>query len=61
MTADEFTVKAGYSPINDDLERANCPRAGEVGHWFCGICRHGTPLLACVRCQLEMVRSHDQA
>ena len=36
ITAKYFTEKVGNSPENDDLERVNCPQAGELGHFFCG-------------------------
>ena len=26
-------------PTNDDLERCNCKKAGQVGHYSCGICK----------------------
>lgn len=32
----EFTEAVGSSPEIDDLERCNCPRAGEPGHMQCG-------------------------
>jgi hypothetical protein len=32
----------------DDHERATCPRAGEIGHWMCGVChRHRRPRYEC--------------
>lgn len=36
ITAEHFEQRTGHPPKNDDLERANCPRAGEVGHTCCG-------------------------
>lgn len=38
MTAEEYEARCGHKPIQDDLERANCPDAGKVGHYFCGWC-----------------------
>lgn len=36
ITAEQFEKATGVPPINDDLERANCPDAGKVGHTGCG-------------------------
>ncbi len=36
ITAEMFKEATGHDPINDDLERANCPKAGESGHFCCG-------------------------
>lgn len=36
VTLEMFKKAMGRDPWNDDLERCNCPRAGEVGHWDCG-------------------------
>ena len=36
VTLEMFRKSMGRDPWNDDLERCNCPRAGEVGHWDCG-------------------------
>lgn len=38
ITAEQFKLATGYEPANDDLERCNCPQAGELGHWQCGWC-----------------------
>lgn len=50
MTADEFKAATGRDPVDDDLERANCPYAGKMGHTSCGICKHGKPVFMCVPC-----------
>jgi hypothetical protein len=50
MTADEFKAATGYEPKDDDLDRANCDRAGDGGHWGCGICEHGKPVFTCQPC-----------
>lgn len=48
LTAEEFETRFGIKPKNDDLERVNCPRVGELGHWMCGICSiHHGPRFAC--------------
>jgi hypothetical protein len=36
ITAEAFLTATGREPENDDLERANCPLAGESGHYYCG-------------------------
>jgi hypothetical protein len=36
ITAERFLARVGYAPIQDDLERCNCKRHGEIGHSFCG-------------------------
>lgn len=36
ITAEHFRKAVGRDPIQDDLERSNCPQAGELGHHFCG-------------------------
>lgn len=36
ITETLFTACTGRKPVEDDLERVNCPHAGEVGHWSCG-------------------------
>jgi len=36
ITAEEFEKRTGRPPIEDDLERSNCPKAGQPGHSSCG-------------------------
>jgi hypothetical protein len=36
ITAEYFEKRTGYPPIQDDLERSNCPHAGTLGHSQCG-------------------------
>lgn len=38
ITADVYKQATGNEPIQDDLERANCPQAGAIGHSACGWC-----------------------
>lgn len=38
MNAQEFEARTGYAPVDDDLERVNCDRIGEIGHQQCGWC-----------------------
>ena len=36
ITAEQYEDATGHTPIDDDLDRCNCPHAGEPGHWYCG-------------------------
>ena len=36
VTRDDFVKAMGREPENDDLERCNCPQAGQLLHWYCG-------------------------
>lgn len=36
ITRRKFIAATGRKPEQDDLERCNCQKAGEIGHWFCG-------------------------
>ena len=36
ITEEVFFVATGHLPENDDLERCNCPQAGEIAHGCCG-------------------------
>jgi len=36
ITAEQFKKATGQDPIQDDLERCNCPKAGQLGHYSCG-------------------------
>lgn len=36
ITAEMFKAATGLDPWDDDLERCNCPKAGEIGHTDCG-------------------------
>lgn len=40
ITAEMFREATGHEPIQDDLERSNCPKAGQVGHNDCGWDEH---------------------
>jgi hypothetical protein len=35
ITREKFIERMGREPIDDDLERSNCPET-ELGHWYCG-------------------------
>jgi hypothetical protein len=36
ITAEQFKAATGREPEHDDLERVNCSKSGEIGHYFCG-------------------------
>jgi hypothetical protein len=36
MTKEQFKELVGREDTQDDLERVNCPNAGEFGHSSCG-------------------------
>ena len=38
ISAREYALLFGVLPEGVDIERANCPLAGNVGHMMCGIC-----------------------
>lgn len=51
ITAERFEKAAGHPPVQDDLERANCPKAGQPMHVACGWCRkHDKPMAECMQC-----------
>lgn len=53
ITAEIFKKKTGSAPVDDDLERANCSEAGEIGHLSCGWCKkHDGPMTQCL-CAFE--------
>jgi hypothetical protein len=48
MTAEAFEDILGYAPVDDDVDRVNCPDAGKPGHQMCGWCdHHWTPRSVC--------------
>ncbi len=36
ITPAEFEAAVGRPPRGDDMDRVNCPAAGDFGHWSCG-------------------------
>jgi hypothetical protein len=36
ITAEQYEAAVGHPPEQDDLERANCDKAGQIGHFTCG-------------------------
>lgn len=49
-TREDFVRETGEEPVQDDLERANCKLAGQIGHVGCGICSHKRPVFTCEEC-----------
>jgi hypothetical protein len=48
MTAETFQERFGEAPIEDDLDRVNCPEAGQPAHQQCVVCEfHQKPRFAC--------------
>jgi len=48
ITAERFEQATGWAPEDDELDRCNCDRAGEVGHYVCGWCKtHDKPFFQC--------------
>lgn len=48
MTADEYRRLFWREPVQDDLERVRCTKAGQPGHWLCGVCdEHLLPRFVC--------------
>lgn len=48
MTRLGYLFRVGHLPQQDDLERVNCPKAGDLGHWYCGWCpTHHKPYFIC--------------
>lgn len=48
ITAEDFEKQFGVKPDHDDLHRANCDKAGTIGHFSCGICtEHKKPRFMC--------------
>lgn len=59
LTAQDFTILLGREPEGDDLDRANCPKAGAAGHSQCGMCpEHKKPRLECC-CVLRSDPNHE--
>lgn len=36
ITAEHFQIRTGHAPEDDDLDRSNCPKAGQIAHTMCG-------------------------
>ncbi len=51
ITPEQFQAMTGRAPVQDDLDRCNCPEAGQLGHLSCGVCpTHKLPQFECARC-----------
>jgi hypothetical protein len=44
ITSRQFTQRVGHKPRLDDLQRCNCPLAGQILHMQCGLNRQGMPM-----------------
>ena len=43
-----FLAATGNPPVQDDLERCNCDKAGQFGHKCCGWCSEkNQPVFSC--------------
>ena len=63
MNEEEFRERFGHPSQNDGLERANCTKVGEPGHYYCGMCDHRVPrFMICVDCYPHVIhyRPHDK-
>lgn len=48
ITEEIFIKATGAKPDNDDLDRCNCQKAGQFGHFSCGWCeRCKQPRFSC--------------
>lgn len=48
ITEEEFFERTGHHSQDDDLERANYSKAGQIGHRSCGWCSdHNLPRFMC--------------
>lgn len=48
MKEHEFFTATGRLPEDDDLERVNCNKVGQAGHFCCGWCfPHNLPVFEC--------------
>jgi hypothetical protein len=48
MDKEDFMKRTGRAPVQDDLERVNCPEVGKVCHFWCGWCVwHDRPRFEC--------------
>lgn len=48
ITAERFKSRVKSEPMDDDLDRCNCEKAGTIGHQDCGWCaKHDMPVFIC--------------
>ena len=51
ISQEKFIRSVGRIPEDDDMERVNCFKKGEPGHYFCGWCsKHDKPRFICGCC-----------
>jgi len=59
ITKEYFFEKTGKTPVDDDLERCNCPQAGEIGHRSCGWCKIcEKPIFMCKHTNINPAETH---
>lgn len=60
MNREEFYNRMLYYPQQDDLERVNCPEAGDQGHRWCGWCnKHNRPKYHCASKCLPKIKEES--
>lgn len=48
LSRGEYAELFGHEPREDELQRVVCPKAGQLGHWACGVClQHASPRFMC--------------
>lgn len=49
ITKEDFAYAIGQKPVQDDMERVNCPKAGQIAHMQCGWCYTcNMPVFMCI-------------
>ena len=57
-TEQDFEKATGRPHEQDDLDRCNCLKAGELSHRSCGICaNHGLPVFECHECFVSLANT----
>ena len=59
ITEEKFREHVGRPPERDDLERCNCAKAGEPGHFGCGWCEHKLPVFECTECFIKVLEQRQ--
>lgn len=58
----QFYAATGRDPWQDDMDRVNCDKAGQIGHWMCGWCdRCDKPRFQCGHLALGKVNRPNSA
>lgn len=61
ITSKGFKRATGREAEDDDLERTNCEKQGEFGHYSCGWCRgHLKPRFVCGCILIKEETCHEQ-